>query len=219
MIKISQKEFKAVLEKYKTPIKEEIRRFNPIELDETQFSDRDTDFYIHEGDIIASGEWKAPGQVTLIAGNLMVNGFIYTDEEPKVFGEGGVLIILGNVECEYFANTYGKATFIDGNLFVKQLLVNDFENSALVVLKDLKTKFFYGRDIWADVGGNVNIEFGDGYCLPLNQNIALSEQPIGPTHDKKTSIALLNVDNPNNGLAIDAYSLVKLIQSGKSVFK
>lgn len=214
MNKVTQQEFKEFLQKHQSDfIKEMLKKYDPLEINDPDWSE-DTDFYIHEGDIEASGKWNTPGQITFVAGNIIIHGFLDTDEEPKIFDEGGWLIIGGNVECEFFANTYGKAVLVDGNLSVKQLLVNHFEDSALIVKKDLTTKFFYGVDIWAEVGGTARMEFGYGHCFPLGDKE--DQSAIEPKHDSETSLAILNVDDPHN---INELNLLQLIKSGKSVFK
>ena len=80
-----------------------------------------------------------------------------------------------NVTCGAFAGTYGKCAFIDGNLVACDLILNSFEDSALVIAGNLRTRFYYGQDIWAEVGGSAEMEFGDGYCLPIGYTEAAAE--------------------------------------------
>jgi hypothetical protein len=100
--------------------------------------------------------------------------------------------VLGDVICKSFFNEYGKCTFVDGKLEASDLLCNAFGDSALVVTGDLTTKFFYGEDLWAEIGGRASMEYGDGYCLPIGYTAAAA-QAIMPEHDEATSRALLNL--------------------------
>jgi hypothetical protein len=131
------------------------------------------------------------------------------------FDEGGLFIVLGNVTCHSFFNEYGKCSFVDGRLEARDLLANAIGDSALVVTGDLKTKFFYGEDIWAEAGGTASMEFGDGYRLPIGYSDAASEA-IEPKHDRDASLARLDLDNAEDFSADD---LRKHLLAGKSLLK
>jgi hypothetical protein len=84
-----------------------------------------------------------------------------------------------------------------------------------VVTRDLKTRFFYGRGIWAEVGGVAEMEYGKGHCLPIGYRNA-AQEAIRPRHDAETSMALLTV--VENGALIE-YELVDKLKHGQPVFK
>jgi hypothetical protein len=71
------------------------------------------------------------------------------------------------MRCTAFSGHYGKCSFIDGDLIASEVILNAYEDSRLVITGDLKTKLFYGEDIWAEVGGTADFEYGEGYCLPI----------------------------------------------------
>jgi hypothetical protein len=154
------------------------------------------DYMVHRGPLQVSGNFVAPGLVTLIVGDLTVDGLVdLNNPAEKGFDEGGVFVVLGNVTCRAFAGHYGKCSFVDGDLRADDIIVNDFSDSALVVIKNLRTKFFLGSDIWAEVGGDAEMAYGNGYCLPVGYKNA-AEQAIQPDHDGDDSMDMLNVADP-----------------------
>lgn len=64
-------------------------------------------------------------------------------------------------------------------------MLNAFSDSSLVVIGNLRTRFFYGLDIWAEVGGRVEMDYGEGYCLPLGYRNAAREAQR-PRHSART---------------------------------
>ncbi len=138
-----------------------------------------------------NGHFRAPGFCTLITGDLHVDGIVDL-QNPDGYDEGGLFIVLGDVICHSFFNEYGKCTFVDGKLEARDLLVNAFEDSALVVTRHLRTNFFYGEDIWAEVGGSATMEYGEGYCLPIGYT-ADAVEAIMPKQDEEASLSLLNL--------------------------
>jgi hypothetical protein len=84
-----------------------------------------------------------------------------------------------------------------------------------VLAGDLKAKFFYGEDIWAEVGGAASMDYGDGYCLPIGYADVASEA-TEPKHDRDASLARLNLDNAEGFSADD---LRKHLLAGKSLLK
>lgn len=174
------------------------------------------DCMVHAGALTLKGRFEAPGFFTLITGDLHVDGMVdLHNPYDKGFDEGGLFIVLGNVTCHSFFNEYGKCSLVDGKLEARDLLANAFGDSALVVTGNLKTKFFYGEDIWAEVGGAASMEYGDGYCLPIGYSDAASEV-IEPKHDREASLARLNLDNTENFSADD---LRKHLLAGKALLK
>ncbi len=152
------------------------------------------DCMIHLGPLKVQGNFEAPGFFTLITGDLHVDGIVdLHNPYDKGFDEGGLFVVLGDVVCDAFFNEYGKCSFVDGTLQARDLLVNAFGDSSLVVMRSLKTHFFYGKDQWAEVGGDAQMEYGHGYCLPIGYRKAASQQ-IVPRHGREASLKLLNLD-------------------------
>lgn len=116
-------------------------------------------YMLHLGHLKMAGHFRAPGFCTLITGDLHVDGIVDL-QNPDGYDEGGLFIVLGNVSCHSFFNEYGKCTFVDGNLDARDLLVAAFGDSALVVTRHLSTNFFYGEDIWAEVGAGATMAYG-----------------------------------------------------------
>jgi hypothetical protein len=170
--------------------------------------------YIHRGPLTLAGNFRAPGFCTLMLGDLTVDGLIDLTS-PEGFDGHGVFITIGNVTCRSFSNDWAKVTIIDGCLSASDLIINCFEDSMLMVIKDLRTKFFYGRDIWATVGGVAEMDYGDGYCLPIGYRAAAAEA-IEPHHDAETSMRLLAVDGEEGAME---YKLLELLRQGRPVFK
>jgi hypothetical protein len=151
------------------------------------------DYAIHRGDLRTGGHFEAPAFWTLITGSLHVDGIVdLCNPHDKGFDEGGLFIVLGDLVCNAFFNEYGKCSFIDGNLEARDLLLNDFDDSTLVVTGNLTTRFFYGQDMWAEVGGRASMEYGVGHCLPIGYRDAAA-QAIRPRHDPETSRSRLNL--------------------------
>jgi hypothetical protein len=148
-------------------------------------------YMLHLGHMKTTGHFRAPGYCTLITGDLDVDGIVDL-QNPDGYDEGGLFIVLGNLTCHSFFNEYGKCAFVDGNLDARDLLVAAFGDSALVVTRHLSTNFFYGEDIWAEVGAGATMEYGAGYCLPIGYTTAAAEA-ITPNHGEEASLALLNL--------------------------
>ena len=170
--------------------------------------------FVRRVPLTVAGHFRAPGYCTLLVGDLIVDGLVDLTS-PEGFDGNGVFITLGNVSCRAFNNDWGKVTVIDGNLQASDLVISCYEDSALVVTCDLKTRFFYGRDIRAEVGGVAEMAYGDGYCLPIGYRDAAA-QAILPRHDAEASMALLTV--AENGARIE-YELVDKLKQGQPIFK
>jgi hypothetical protein len=183
---VSLEEFNLALEKSNASarFRKQYARFAPSGLDEPHC-------FVHLGHLKMSEDFVAPGFFTLVTGDLDVDGMVDL-RNPDGFDEGGLFIALGNVTCRSFFNEYGKCAFVDGNLDARDLLVAAFGDSSLVVMRHLSTKFFYGQDIWAEVGAGATMEYGDGYCLPIGYTAAAAEA-IMPDHDADASLARLNL--------------------------
>jgi hypothetical protein len=170
--------------------------------------------YIHRGPLTLPGNFRAPGLCTLILGDLTVDGLVDL-QSPEGFDGHGVFIAIGNVTCRSFNNDWAKVAVIDGSLLASDLIINCYEDSMLLVTGNLKTRFFYGRDIWATVGGAADMDYGDGYCLPAGYRAAAAEA-IRPRHDPETSMSLLAAGGEVGQIE---YSLLKLLRHGTPVFR
>jgi hypothetical protein len=133
----------------------------------------------------------------------------------RPYDAGGLFVVIGNVECDVFAGQFGKQIFIDGNLEATQMILNAFEDSSLTVAGNLRTRFFYGWDIWANVGGRAEMEYGNGYCMPFGVRNA-EREAIRPRHDVETSQRLLNVPATDEDVI---FELLELVRGGRSPFR
>jgi hypothetical protein len=190
--------------------KEQYARFAPFE------PSGDDHCFVHRGSLTVSGNFTAPGFFTLIIGDLTVDRLVDLDN-PEGFDEGGLFIVIGNVSCRVFSGHYGKCSFVDGNLVASELILNAYEDSSLLVTGDLRTKFFYGEDICAQVGGVAEMEYGEGYCLPIGYRNA-AEQAIRARHDTESHLVLdPKVLNDRNSLKME--EALPRLRRGKSILR
>jgi hypothetical protein len=212
---VTEDEFDAAVESSPSSeaFKEHYARFSPA---------RDDHCFVHRGSLILQGHFAVPGYCTLIIGDLTVDGFIDLNN-PEDFDEGGLFIVIGNVSCSAFSGHYGKCSFVDGNLIASDVIINAFEDSALVVTGDLKTKLFYGEDIWGEVGGAADFEYAHGYCLPIGYRDAAA-QSIGPRFDTPAHLvldpALLDDDvDDDTARPLDVHEACGRLRSGGSILR
>ncbi|WP_338762309.1 hypothetical protein WAF17_17350 [Bernardetia sp. ABR2-2B] len=129
--------------------------------------------------------------------NLLVIGNIkseWVNLTSKEYSESeGSLYVTQNVDC----NDFGKFLLINGSLLVKEIINTEFENSCLIVNADLCAKYFHRIDIWADVKGNIRMNYGWGYCKN-NKG-----ESITPKNDITTSLNFLGVDEGCDSFAIN----------------
>jgi hypothetical protein len=177
------------------------------------FGGRGVNYIIHRGTLKLARRFSPPAYHTLLIGDLIVDGVV--DAHYPDADEGGSLVVIGNVACDVFANDYAKGTIIDGNLTASELILNAYEDAGLWVAGDLKTHFFFGEDIWAEVGGKAEMTYGDGYCLPIGYSDA-SADAVWPRHDLETSLGQLNLPDTS---ALDPSRFKKLIASGDQLFR
>jgi hypothetical protein len=148
---------------------------------------------VHEGGLTQSEDWRLVTPNLLVLGSLSCGGLV--DIAPEGSGDwGGSLWTLGDLKCRNFAGHFGASVIVDGDLIVAELAVQAFEDSMLLVTGDFTARFFYGEDIWAEVGGKAVMEYGDGYALPLGFDNAKA-QAVNPRHKRRASLALLNLDD------------------------
>jgi hypothetical protein len=176
----------------------------------------DMDAMIHDGDLKVQGSFKVPALCTLITGNLTVDDAI--DLQNKNFDGGGLFIVIGNVTCRHFISEYEANSFIDGDLEARDSIINGFTDSSLNVIGTLRTRLFIGCDIWATVGGGAIMEYGEGYCLPIDTSDAAGEA-IRPQHDEDATVKRVTLPPKAEGYLFDAYEFAQLIRAGKPIFK
>ena len=147
---------------------------------------------VHEGDINLDDKWQPESEHLLVLGSVTSRKSVMATSLSSSSDEGGSLWVLGDLNCKHFTNWYGKAVFVDGNMSVSEIAVNAFEDSCLVVIGDFKAKYYYGSDIWVEAGGDITLEYGVGYALPLGYTDA-GKQAVYPRHDKATSMKLMRL--------------------------
>jgi hypothetical protein len=174
----------------------------------------DTDAAVNDGDVHAKS-FKAPGLCTLILGDLIVDDVV---DLQTPYDEGRLFIVIGNIRCRHFINEYGTNCFVDGNLEASQSILNGFEDASLNVIGDLKTKLFIGCDIWAEVGGATDMDYGVCYTLPLGYTDA-ARQAIRPRHDEDATVGIVTRKAEPEGYVLDARGFADLIRAGKPIFK
>ncbi|WP_291720688.1 hypothetical protein [Bernardetia sp.] len=147
------------------------------------YNDEKLEIFI--GDLYSSSEINL-AQNVLVVGNIRAKWINLTSE--KIIDSGGYLFVTGNLDCDYFSNDFNKFVFVNGSLIVKKILNTEFEDSCLVVGKDLVTEYFHGIDIWAEVGGSIDINYGWGYCRDFDG------KNVFPKNDIMTSLEFLGID-------------------------
>lgn len=170
------------------------------------------DCAVHRGSLSVSNVLPVSAANILVLGDLSTDGLLDLGEDGA---EQGCFIVLGNVACSSFANAYGKCVIIDGNLEADEIIVNSFEDSALLVTGNLRTHFYHGIDIWAEVGGRAEMEYGDGYCLPIGYKDAAVEA-IWPRHVRETSLRRLSFGDDGS---IDPQGFLDRLKGGQAIFR
>jgi hypothetical protein len=171
---------------------------------------------LHEGDLEVEGSLKASAFCTLVTGHLIVGDVLDLGNEE--FDEGGLLIVVGNVECRHFIGHYGKCVFVDGDLQAHGAVINGFSDSSLSIIGGLSAKLFIGCDIWAEVGAGAAMDYGVGYCLPIGYTAA-AKQAIRPLHsEEETERAVLEAPRPE-GYLFDAEQFATRIRAKLPLFR
>jgi hypothetical protein len=175
---------------------EQFARFQP------SVSGSEEGYWLHRGNLTVSGDFAVPGFCTLIVGDLNVDGLVNLENAPG-YDDGGLFVVLGSIRCKAFANHYAKCGFVDGDLEAEDLIVNAYEDCSLIVIGSLKTYYFLGRDIWAEVGAGAVMDYGQGFCLPIGYTEA-PEQVIEPQHDEAVSDDLIGGDDDEEPVDVAA---------------
>jgi hypothetical protein len=154
------------------------------------------DHAIHRGALVVRGDLVAPPFNTVIFDDLTVDGLLdLQNPYDKGFDEGGQFYVFGNVSCRIFAHQTGKCTMIDGSLEARELLLHDHDDSALWVIGDLVTRFFFGGG-WTEVGGEAAMDYGIGvYSMCKRLGWPEVNQVFRPRHDEDASRRLLAFDD------------------------
>ena len=125
---------------------------------------------------------------------------------------------LGSIYCESFLNDFETNVFVDGDLIVRLALVDAFEHASLTVTGKLAAKLFVGADIWAEVGGEADLEYGDGYCLPIGwegQGDA-SGQVIRSVHSEQETVDFVAIPaNLGGGYLFDGTTFRRPFAGGQ----
>lgn len=183
-------------------------------------------FQVHHGDLVVDGDMTVPGLATLVLGNLTVGGYVdLCNDHSKGFDEGGLFIVLGSLRCRVFCGHFGKSCFVDGDLTAEELLLSSWDDSTSVVIGHVRTRFVFGRSASAYVGAGADMEYGDGYALPLLGSAAPAPA-ILPRHDRAASMALLvpdlvplEEDDPDYVEDLSVGELMEYVRAGKPVFR
>ncbi|WP_420139452.1 hypothetical protein [Sphingomonas sp.] len=122
---------------------------------------------VYRGDLTIDGNFTPPSQVIVIDGDVNVSGTLSTVDRDNG-GDGQItLVIFGDVRCGSIDHDWGSILFVTGDMIVADWVFTAREDSAFVVGGDLRTPIFIGGDIWAAVGGAVEMEYGYGYAVGL----------------------------------------------------
>ncbi len=119
-------------------------------------------FQVYVGDMVSNEPIRPEGWNCLVLGDVKAPWVDLSN--PLSCAEGGSFIVIGNVECEHFSNHWGKIVIVDGDLVAHKLLLNAFEDASLVVTRNIRTEYFFGRESGAVVGGTAQMAYGNGYC-------------------------------------------------------
>ncbi len=180
-------------------------------INETYDESDETEFQVYIGDINNNNTQKFDALNLLVIGNITAK-WLSAENNDELYDEGGSLFVTGNIDSEYFSNHYGKLVVIGKSMKVSKILNNAFQDSTLIIQENLSAEYFNGIDIWAEVGGNIVMKYGEGYCLPLGYTNALNQQ-IKPAHNRQESLAFLGVSNADE---VDSEILIYKIMKEKN---
>ncbi|NHN25407.1 hypothetical protein FIA58_006940 [Flavobacterium jejuense] len=166
-------------------------------INESNPKEEENEFQVFIGDIDTQESLTFSSYHTLIIGNVTTKWLDCSNNNALGFDEGGSTIIMGNLTCEYFTGEYHKLVFIDKNIHVSKVLHNAFDGSYLVALGDLKATYFAGLDYGTEVGGVVELTYGEGSCLHINSADSIKKK-IKPRHSETESQKFLKVEYTAN---------------------
>ncbi|MCU0438234.1 MAG: hypothetical protein MUC49_09970 [Raineya sp.] len=187
------------------------------------FEENQTPFYIHHGDLYFSGHWRPLNAVTLITGNVSIDGLLDAYPSLENYEDWGYMMIIGNVTCDNFSNIFQNQIMIEGNLIVNNTLLNNFAGSSLIVYGNLKATLFYGLDIWAEVSGQVEVDYCYGTILTTKSTIDKPANIIRNWDDNEQEVLIDDVydkDEETNEKNINRYRIyLKMIDNTQLVKK
>jgi hypothetical protein len=172
-----------------------------------------TSCMIHDGSLTLQGHFKAPAFHVLIDGDLTVDGIVDTNFEGD--DEGGSFFVTGNVTCNVYLSHYGKVGIFGGDLNARDLILSAYQDSLLCVGGTIRTFFFFGHDVWAEFGERAELQYGNGYCLPLH-HVDAQEEGVEPFFGEEESYRLLAIENPDD---CDTWEIAEHIRLGKPIFR
>lgn len=161
---------------------------------ETYDGTDENEFQIYIGDIENSEILTFDALNIIVVGNIKTKWLNAVNNYDLGYDEGGSLFITGTVECDYFSNHYGKLIILNDSLLVNRILDNAFSDSTLIIRYNLTAEYFNGLEMWAETGSFIDIQYGDGFCLPLGYTNA-KDQAIRPTHSEKESHKFLGIQD------------------------
>jgi hypothetical protein len=162
-----------------------------------------------------AGPFRRPGLCTLIVGDLVVDG---TVDLQGGFAEGGLFVVLGNVVCRHFIGDFATQAIVDGDLTARDAVICGFGDAGLSIVGSLQTRLFIGCDIWAEVGGGAQMDYGIGYCLPTGYSDA-EREAILPRHGEAATARIVAPPPKEDGYMFDAETFAELIRSGRPIFR
>jgi hypothetical protein len=175
----------------------------------------DAEAMVEDKGLRLAGPFKRPGLCTLILGDLVVDG---TVDLQTNFEEGGLFIVIGSVVCRHFIGDFGTVSIVDGDLTARDAVINGFGDSALSVMGSLHTRLFIGCDIWAEVGGGAQMDYGIGYCLPIGYADA-EREAIMPRHGEAATARMVTPPPQSEGYLFEAETFAQLIRAGQPIFR
>lgn len=75
-----------------------------------------------------------------------------------------------------------------------------------------------GCDVWASVGAGALMEYGVGYCLPIDYADAAAKA-IEPQHDEDETVRIVTPHPKSEGYLFEADTFAELIRAGQPIFK
>ena len=121
---------------------------------------------IHEGPLDVEGDFTPPSEVTLVLGDLSVDGRVSTQEVNGADGNA-TLVVIGSLACATLVNDWASLVLVSGDIVAREWAFAAREDSSMVAGGDFRTPIFIGYDIWVAVGGTARMEAGIGYAAPM----------------------------------------------------
>ncbi len=117
----------------------------------------------HAGELRVDGEFRPESLITVVDGDLLVEGLVSTQGGEDADGNA-TLIVFGDLRCKTLINDWASIIIVTGDLIVEDWIFAAREDSALLVGGDFKTPLFIGADIGVTVGGEIVADYAYGYA-------------------------------------------------------